>query len=134
MELRKSLEATAEGSESSMRLIDLYSEELPDESEQIWSFLGLKDFYEDLPIIEIDPGEWVREPNYDGKTLLQIFKKKASWALQQKVQDYRRMISKGKEIDPIVVSSALGIVIDGQHRIIAASFEDLDSIEAVDIS
>jgi hypothetical protein len=110
----------------------LYGAEYPDEDEQIWEFVGQLD-YKARPyrIIEIDPVAWYERSRENGETMAQIFKDHAKTWQRRVVAAYRKDITKGVALAPVVVSGH--VLADGQHRIIALALENVRRHPAVDL-
>lgn len=121
--------------EQSITLREVYGGSFPEDDEIIWDYVRPNELDEKYRLVEIDPVAWVNHKFDDGTTYLQRFKK-ASKEQKEIVKNYRSRATSvaADKSHPIVISSAISEVLDGQHRIVAMALEKIRKAWAVDIA
>ncbi len=96
------------------------SEEEPKHNELIWEQVNPFE-YDTLKfeVVSINVKTWFSKNQPDGKTLKELFKDCATTEQKKYIKIIRKDITNNRDIGYLIVDSALGLVVDGYHRLTA---------------
>jgi hypothetical protein len=117
---------------TSITLNEVYGDNLPDDEELIWNFVGSGDFDTEFQIRNVNPVEWYKTPDPNGQTPEEIFTNYATNQQKKLVKYNRKIVNKLNATRYIVVANDL--LVDGWHRMVAFALEGMTEARAVDLS
>jgi len=121
-------------SPTSIKLIDALNNEVPDDSEKIWNYIGSNDLDKYFTIIKINPVEWYTKKTIDnnGTTIQQSYEKYAKPNQKNLVRSYMKNDKEISNSDYIIISG--NTLINGYHRLVAMALKGITSANAIDIN